>query len=195
MVGYSPQRSVEYLHPCYWHILANLNIRPGTPATDICWPTWTSDLGPSATDIYWPTWTSDLGPPATDMWWPTWTSDLGPPCHWYLVTNLDTRPWTPPATYGSGHWSSYGIQAGSTHPTGMFPCPMHFLPPANEVLGKVMFLHLSVILSTGGLSAPLHAGMGGVCLEGVFAPLHAGIHSPGQTPLLGRHPLPGQTPP
>ena len=27
---------------------------------------------------------------------------------------------------------------------------MHFLPPANEVWGKVMFLHLCVILFTGG---------------------------------------------
>ena len=26
----------------------------------------------------------------------------------------------------------------------------YFLPPANEVWGKVMFLHMSVILSTGG---------------------------------------------
>ena len=39
--------------------------------------------------------------------------------------------------------------------------------------GKVMFLHLSVILFTGGVSAPVHAG----------------IHTP-----LGRHPL-GRHPP
>ena len=39
--------------------------------------------------------------------------------------------------------------------------------------GKVMFLHLSVILFTGGVSAPVHAG----------------IHTP-----LGRHP-PGRQPP
>ena len=48
------------------------------------------------------------------------------------------------------------------------------LPPANEVWGKVMFLHLSVILFTGG---------------GESAPLHAGIHSPGRDTTLGRHPL------
>ena len=48
------------------------------------------------------------------------------------------------------------------------------LPPANEVWGKVMFLHLSVILFTGG---------------GGSAPLHAGIHSPGRDTTLGRHPL------
>ena len=42
-----------------------------------------------------------------------------------------------------------------------------------------MFLHLSVILSTGGMSAPVHAG----------------IHAPRQTPPLGRHPLGNQTPP
>ena len=51
--------------------------------------------------------------------------------------------------------------------------------------GKVMFLHLSVILSMGGVSASVHAG----------------IHTPSK-PLLGRHPpgrqhthTPGQTSP
>ena len=42
-----------------------------------------------------------------------------------------------------------------------------FLPPANEVWGKVMFLHLSVILFTGGggcILACNRAGSGGVCL-------------------------------
>ena len=34
-----------------------------------------------------------------------------------------------------------------------------FLPAANEVWGKVIFLHLSVILFTWGGSAPLHAGI------------------------------------
>ena len=36
-----------------------------------------------------------------------------------------------------------------------------FLPPANEVWSKVMFLHLSVILFTGGVSV-----QGGLCLGG-----------------------------
>ena len=33
-----------------------------------------------------------------------------------------------------------------------------FLPLANEVWGKVIFLHLSVILSTGGAGGPAHTG-------------------------------------
>ena len=64
-------------------------------------------------------------------------------------------------------------------------------PPTNEVWAKVMFLHLSVILSTGGghlVSAPLHAG--------IHTPL--GRHPLGRHPLgrhpLGRHPL-GRHPP
>ena len=35
---------------------------------------------------------------------------------------------------------------------------IQYLPPANEVWGKVIFLHLSVILFTGG-PASVHAGM------------------------------------
>ena len=34
-----------------------------------------------------------------------------------------------------------------------------FLPPANEVWGKVIFLHLFVILLTGGVSASVHGGI------------------------------------
>ena len=34
-----------------------------------------------------------------------------------------------------------------------------FLPPANEVCGKVIFLHMCVILSTGG-----HAWLPGACM-------------------------------
>ena len=53
--------------------------------------------------------------------------------------------------------------------------------------GKVMFLHLSVILSMG-VSAPVHAG------------IHSQTDTPRQTPPLGRHPHwadtpSGQTPP
>ena len=55
-----------------------------------------------------------------------------------------------------------------------------FYRSANEVWGKVMFLHLSVNLFTRW---------------GVSAPLHTGIHTPpGQTPLPPRHTLPWQTP-
>ena len=60
--------------------------------------------------------------------------------------------------------------------SAFFPClptPL-YLPPANEVWGKVMFLHPSAILFTGW---------------GVSAPLHAGVHPQADTPLLGRHPL------
>ena len=60
-----------------------------------------------------------------------------------------------------------------------------FLPPANEVWGKVMFLHLSVILFTGGVSARLHAGM--------HTP--SGRHPPRQTPSLGQTPTLGRPPP
>ena len=52
--------------------------------------------------------------------------------------------------------------------------------------GKVMFLHLSVILSTGG-----------VCLSACWDTTPPGQTPPptGQTPPLGRHPLLGRTPP
>ena len=40
----------------------------------------------------------------TDIWWPTWVSDLGPP----RVT--------------SGGGGKCSMQAGGTHPTGMFSC-------------------------------------------------------------------------
>ena len=56
-----------------------------------------------------------------------------------------------------------------------FPClptPL-YLPPANEVWDKVIFLHPSVILFTG---------------RRVSAPLHAGVHPQADTPLLGRYP-------
>ena len=53
-----------------------------------------------------------------------------------------------------------------------------FLPPANEVWGKVMFLHLSVIL---------FKGWGQVVYT-------LGRHAPDRHHSLGRHP-PGQTPP
>ena len=45
-----------------------------------------------------------------------------------------------------------------TYPTGMLSCfiLLTFLPPANEVWGKVMFLHLCVILFTGGSTQHPH---------------------------------------
>ena len=56
-----------------------------------------------------------------------------------------------------------------------------------QICGKGMFLHLSVILFTGG----------GVCLwsrGGVCLCPPQGRHPPGQKPLLGRHPLWADTP-
>ena len=73
-------------------------------------------------------------------------------------------------------------KAGSTHPTGMHS----FLPPANEVWGKVIFLHLFVILFTGGVSASVHAGI----------PPPRSRHPPGaDTPLGVDTPLGADTPP
>ena len=41
-----------------------------------------------------------------------------------------------------------------------------FLPPANNILSKVMFLHLSAILFTGGGVYPSMQWAGGVCPGG-----------------------------
>ena len=72
--------------------------------------------------------------------------------------------------------SEYGQQAGGTHPTGMYSC---YRPQTK--FAKVMFLHLSVILFTGG-GLGLCAGgslrslsrgvsiLGGLCPRGVFVP-------------------------
>ena len=46
-------------------------------------------------------------------------------------------------------------KAGSTHNTGMLPC---FVTGRNEVLAKVIFLHLSVILFTGGIPPNFRGG-------------------------------------
>ena len=53
-----------------------------------------------------------------------------------------------------------------------------FLPPANEVWGKVMFSYLSVILFTGG-----------VCPTACWDTHPQRQAPPRQTPSLGRHPL------
>ena len=58
-----------------------------------------------------------------------------------------------------------------------FPVFFPFLLPANEVWGYVMFLHLSVILFTGGVCIP--------ACNGPDTPL-------GQATPLGRHPPPGR---
>ena len=54
---------------------------------------------------------------------------------------------------------------------------IQYLPPANEVWAKVIFLHLSVILFTGGPAS-----------------VHAGMPPTEQIPRWSRHP-PEQTPP
>ena len=67
------------------------------------------------------------------------------------------RTWGPRARYchPATHTSDmgplgwvYGWQAGGTHPIGMLSC--YFITGRNEVGAKVMFLVVSVILSTGG---------------------------------------------
>ena len=66
----------------------------------------------------------------------------------------------------------YGQQAGGTHPTGIHSCY------CNEVVAKVIFLHLSVILFTGG---------------GVSEADPPGRHTPRQVPpsRQARHPPAG----
>ena len=61
----------------------------------------------------------------------------------------------------------------------------NLLPPANDVWGKVMFLHLSVILFTGGGVYP--------SMQWGRHPL--GRHPPRQTPPQADTLAPGQTPP
>ena len=62
------------------------------------------------------------------------------------------------------------------------------LPPANEVWGKVIFLHLSVILFTGGVPGQVHPRQ--VHPPGQVHPPWTGT-PPGQVPLRQVHP-PGQ---
>ena len=54
-----------------------------------------------------------------------------------------------------------------------------FLPPTNEVCGKIMFLHLSVILFTGG-----HR----VCIQWGSASRGGGLHPGGLHPKGSLHP-------
>ena len=69
----------------------------------------------------------------------------------------------------------YGQHAGSTHPTGMQSCflfkcsVLTFLPPANEVWGKVMFLHLCVTTGICLQGGPA-SGWGVSCMGGLGRP-------------------------
>ena len=70
--------------------------------------------------------------------------------------------------------------------------PSVLITGRNEVLAKVMFLHVSVILLTGGVSAwrgGCLPGGGGVCLEGGFLQILGGGSPPeyGQR-SAGTHP-------
>ena len=94
----------------------------------------------------------------------------------------------------------------SSHSRGCIvsPCKKNkYLPPANEVWGKVMFLHLSVILF-GGRGVSQHAVDRGVCItacngQGLCIPACTGAGGvcpgdvwwtpPRQTPLPQRRPL------
>ena len=76
----------------------------------------------------------------------------------------------------------------------------HFLSPANEVLGKVMFLHLCVILFTGGggLPTPLDAEPPGLdrppaCRSPGCRPSR--MHTPWMQTLRGQAGHPGCRPP
>ena len=72
----------------------------------------------------------------------------------------------------------------------------HELSLKQANIANFMFLHLSVILLTGGRLPQCMLGYKPLPLVrhwGVSASVHAGW-TPGQTPPLGRHP-PGQTPP
>ena len=65
--------------------------------------------------------------------------------------------------------------------------PNWVLPPANEVRGKVVSLHMSVSYS-------VHGG-GGICPIVCWNTHPPGRHPPGQTPTQRQTPLSGQTPP
>ena len=67
-------------------------------------------------------------------------------------------------------------------------CVETFLPPANEVWGNVIFLHLSVILFTGGGSTWAGTPPRQVHPPGRYTPL------PGQVHPLGRYNPPAGTP-
>ena len=79
------------------------------------------------------------------------------------------------------------------------------LPPTNEVWGKVIFLHLSVILFTGVWSASVHAGISPPPPPRTRHPLEQTppwdqappeqTPQTGQTPPGTRHPSLEQTPP
>ena len=77
------------------------------------------------------------------------------------------------------HWS-HNILLGIANQT-------HLLPPANEVCEGYIFT--GVCLSTGGVSAPLHAGIHSLpCPPGPNTPLRS-RYSPEQTPTSEQTPL------
>ena len=70
---------------------------------------------------------------------------------------------------------------------------MYLLPPANEVWGKAIFLHLSVILFTGGYLGR-YTPQAGTHPMGRYTPL--GRHTPRQVHPPDRYPpTPGRYPP
>ena len=79
---------------------------------------------------------------------------------------------------------------------------LHLLPPANEVWGKVIFLHLSVILFIGGVPGQVHppgqvllwAGTPpGRCTQCRYTPRQ--VHPQAGKPPLGRYTPQAGTPP
>ena len=65
-----------------------------------------------------------------------------------------------------------------------------FLPPANEVWGKVIFVHLSVILFTVGVPG-LGVVLGGTWFQGGLLPVEGGAWSRGGGILAGDLPPDG----
>ena len=74
------------------------------------------------------------------------------------------------------------------HRTRMLSCIcIKLLPLANEVWGKVIFLHLFVILFTGGGSASVHAGIPTPPRPCTHAPSPGPCTPPGPCTITPRH--------
>ena len=66
--------------------------------------------------------------------------------------------------------------------SGSTRCPRSYLPPANEVWGKVIFLHLSVILFTGGV----RGCRGGACMVARGCMVAGGVRGSGGACMVAR---------
>ena len=89
---------------------------------------------------------------------------------WQGVTPTNMRPVSLPITNQKAHFDTYPDQS---------------LPPANEVWGKVIFLHLSVILFPGGVPGQVPSPLAGT---------HPGRYTPWQVHPQQVHPQGRYTP-